>query len=73
METQVQAPAEAFAAFVDELLLTCLHEPLSVDELAVLLDVSKKEVRRWCLRLVEQGRARKLAKPVRYVRQQPPS
>jgi hypothetical protein len=34
--------------------------------------VSKTEVRRWCLRLVEQGRARKLAKPVRYVRHQPP-
>ena len=70
VETQAQAPAEALAAFVDELLFSCLHEPHSVDELAVLLDVSKTEVRRWCLRLVEQGRARKLAKPVRYVRQQ---
>ena len=72
VETQTQAPAEALAAYVDELLLSCLREPHSVDELAMLVDVSKTEVRRWCLRLVEQGRARKLAKPVRYVRHQPP-
>jgi len=72
VEAQAQAPAEALAAFVDELLLSCLHAPHSIDELAVILDVSKTEVRRWCLRLVEQSRARKLSKPVRYVRQQPP-
>jgi DNA processing protein len=72
VEPQAQSPAAALAAFVDELMLSCLHEPHSIDELAVLLDVSKTETRRWCLRLVEQGRARKLSKPVRYVRQQPP-
>jgi len=72
VETQAQAPAEALAAFVDELLLSCLHAPHSIDELSVILDVSKTEVRRWCLRLVEQSRARKLSKPVRYVRQQGP-
>lgn len=72
VEPQAQSPAAALAAFVDELMLSCLHEPHSIDELAVLLDVSKTETRRWCLRLVEQGRARKLSKPVRYVHQQPP-
>ncbi|MFN9643927.1 MAG: DNA-processing protein DprA [Cyanobacteriota bacterium] len=71
-EPQGQSPAAALAAFVDELLLSCLDDPRSIDELAVLLAVSKTEVKRWCLRLVEQGRARKLAKPLRYVRQQPP-
>jgi predicted Rossmann fold nucleotide-binding protein DprA/Smf involved in DNA uptake len=65
---QEQDPAAALAAFVDELVLRCLHEPRNLEELALLLDVSKTEVRRWCQRLVEQGRIRKLAKPVRYVR-----
>ncbi len=69
MELQAKTPAVALADFVDDLVLSCLHEPLSIDELAELLDVAKPEVRRWCLRLVEQGRARKLSKPVRYVRQ----
>ena len=49
-----------------------LHEPHSIDELALLLDVSKTELRRWCLRLMKQGRVRKLSKPVRYVCQRPP-
>ena len=71
VELKAQTPAAALAALVDELLLSALHEPLGIDELAELLDVSKTEVRRWCLRLVEQGRARKLSKPVRYVRQAP--
>lgn len=62
----------ALAAFVDELVLSCLHQPLSMDELAGLLDVSKTEVRRWCQRLVEQDRLRKLSRPVRYVKQGPP-
>jgi predicted transcriptional regulator len=56
---------------VDELLLSCLHEPLSIDQLAELLDASKTEMRRWCQRLVEHGLARKLSKPVRYVRHSP--
>jgi predicted transcriptional regulator len=72
VQPQAQAPAAALAFFVNELVLSCLHEPHTIEELALLLDVSKTEVGRWCLRLVEQGRARKLAKPVRYVREQPP-
>lgn len=67
MESRLPAPAVALAAFVDELVLSILHQPLSLEELSELLDVSKTEVRRWCQRLVEQGRARKLSKPVRYV------
>jgi len=66
------APAIALAAFVDNLLLSCLQEPLSLETLATRLDVSKSEVKRWCERLVEQGLARKLAKPLRYVRQDAP-
>lgn len=62
-------PAAALAAFVDDLLLGCLEQPHSIDELAELLDVSKAEVKRWCLRLVKQGKVRKLIKPVRFVRQ----
>ncbi|MFN9624168.1 MAG: DNA-processing protein DprA [Cyanobacteriota bacterium] len=72
VERKAQGPAAALAAFADELVLSCLQEPLSLEELAALLDISKAEVRRWCLRLVEQGRARKVSKPVRYVRQDPP-
>lgn len=68
---QAIAPAAALAAFVDELLLSCLHEPLSIDQLAELLDASKTEVRRWCQGLVERGLARKLSKPLRYVRHSP--
>lgn len=73
VEAQAQSPAGALVAFVNELVLSCLHEPHSIDELAVLLDVSKTEVRRWCLRLMEQGRVHKLSKPVRYVRKEPHS
>lgn len=73
VEAQAQSPAAALVAFVNELVLSCLHEPHSIDELAVLLDVSKTEVRRWCLRLMEQGRVHKLSKPVRYVRKEPHS
>lgn len=71
VELKALTPAAALAAFVDDLLFSALQAPLSIDELAELLDVSKTEVRRWCVRLVEQGRARKLSKPVRYVRQAP--
>ena len=56
------------ATFVDNLLLSCLEEPLSPEALAIRVDVSKSEVKRWCERLVAQGLARKLAKPLRYVR-----
>ncbi len=62
-------PAAVLAAFVDDLLLGCLEQPHSIDELAELLDVSKAEVKRWCLRLMDQKRVRKLIKPVRFVRQ----
>lgn len=72
VELNAQTPAAALAAVADELVLSCLQEPLSLEELAELLDISKAEVRRWCLRLEEQGRARKLSRPVRYVRQDPP-
>jgi predicted Rossmann fold nucleotide-binding protein DprA/Smf involved in DNA uptake len=66
--TEPPSPAVALAAFVDELILSCLHQPLRLEELAERLEVSKTEVRRWCERLVKQGRIRKLAKPVRYGR-----
>jgi predicted transcriptional regulator len=69
----VNPPAVALADFVDDLLLSCLEQPCSIDELAEVLDVSKAEVKRWCLRLVDQGRLRKLTRPVRYVRQGLPS
>jgi DNA processing protein len=72
VELKALRPAAALAAFADELVLSCLQEPLSLEELAELLAISKAEVKRWCLRLVEQGRARKLSKPVRYVRHDPP-
>lgn len=62
-----QPPAVALATFVDKLVLKCMQEPLSIDELAILLDVSKTEVKRWCQRLVDQGLVRKLSRPVRYV------
>ena len=69
VEVRPQAPAAALAEFVDDLVLSCLNQPRSIDELAGILDVSKSEVKRWCQRLLEQGRAHKLAKPVRYQRQ----
>jgi predicted Rossmann fold nucleotide-binding protein DprA/Smf involved in DNA uptake len=69
VEQQTQAPAAVLAAFVDELVLNCLHKPMALDELAELLDVSKTEVKRWCQRLVEQGLVRKLTRPLRYTRQ----
>jgi predicted Rossmann fold nucleotide-binding protein DprA/Smf involved in DNA uptake len=73
VEPQDQSPAAALAELVDGLVLRCLREPASIDELALLLDVSKTEVRRWCQRLLERGLVRKLSKPVRYVRISPPA
>lgn len=72
-EKQAKAPAAVMADFVDNLLLSCLEQPRSIDELAEVLDVSKAEVKRWCLRLVERGHVLKLSRPVRYVRQGLPS
>ena len=69
VQKQAMAPATALAAFIDDLLLSLLDRPLSLEELAALLEVSKAEVKRWCLRLVEQDKVRKLIKPVRYERQ----
>ena len=64
-----QTPAAALAAFVDDLIVSCLDQPLTIEELTKVLDVSKSEVKCWCQRLVEQGLARKLSRPVRYVRE----
>jgi DNA processing protein len=69
---QPPTPAAAFATFVDDLVLKCLGQPLSIDELAQNLDVGKSEVKRWCQRLEERGLAEKLTRPVRYVRRRAP-
>jgi len=68
VEQKAPSPADELAAYVDALVLRSLEVPLRVEDLAVLLDVSKTEVRRWCQRLEQQGRLRKLSRPVRYER-----
>ena len=40
--------------------------PLNVDELLIRLDICKTELNDWLKRAVDEGQARKLAKPLRY-------
>ena len=50
------------------LLLNTLTEPLSSKDLASLFDVSEAQIRKWLNRGVEEGKVKKITKPVRYCR-----
>lgn len=47
-------------------LLAHLQQPVSADDLAKELDVNKTQLNVWLKRAVDEGRIRKLKKPVRY-------
>ena len=48
------------------IILEKLETPVSTDELAKSLNVSKTQLNKWLKRAVENGCIRKLSRPVRY-------
>jgi predicted Rossmann fold nucleotide-binding protein DprA/Smf involved in DNA uptake len=48
-------------------MIAALEQPLDAKSLAAVLHVSAAQIRIWLKRAVEEGRVRKLNKPVRYV------
>jgi Fic family protein len=60
--------ADALYQVVLPLLLNTLTEPLSSKDLASLFDVSEAQIRKWLNRGVEDGKVKKITKPVRYCR-----
>lgn len=61
-------PAEQLLTLVNQILLEALVDPKTEDELEGVLQVTKPQIKQWCKTLVTQGLARKMNKPVRYVR-----
>jgi predicted Rossmann fold nucleotide-binding protein DprA/Smf involved in DNA uptake len=58
------AAEELFAAV--RALMEKIDSPMTEDEIAAYLDVSKGQVKLWLARLVDEGALEKLKKPVRY-------
>ena len=59
-------PAERLMAAVSGILVESLKEPMTDQEVAELLNVSKAQVKVWLIELVKSGALEKLSKPVRY-------
>lgn len=59
-------PAERLMAAVSGILIEALKEPMTDQEVAELLNVSKAQVKVWLIELVKSGALEKLSKPVRY-------
>ena len=61
------APAELFFGIVWNALAEYLIEPRRPEEIAETFDVTSAQVRAWLTRAVQEGRAEKKVRPVRYV------
>ncbi len=61
-----ELPASIYEAVLP-VILTKLGSPLTPSELAESLEVNKKQLDAWLKKIVEDGHARKLFRPVRYV------
>jgi predicted Rossmann fold nucleotide-binding protein DprA/Smf involved in DNA uptake len=59
-------PGLTIYAAVLPVILANLKPPVSADELAILLDVTKSQLNAWLKKALEEGKVRKLKKPVRY-------
>lgn len=67
-ESTHETPAEALYHAVAEILDSLLVKPLTADEIAEQLDLSKTQLNSWLKRGVDSNTIMKLSKPVRYVR-----
>jgi len=61
-----ESPASIYEAVLP-VILTKLGSPLTPSELAESLEVNKKQLDAWLKKIVEDGHAKKLSRPVRYV------
>ena len=59
-------PKEILLAAATQAIKNLLHEPRSIDEIAELLDVNKKQINEWLKLLIAQQMVKKTSKPVRY-------
>jgi len=62
------SPSEQLRTLANQILLEVLVEPKTEDELEILLEVTKPQIKQWCKGLISQGLIRKLNKPIRYVK-----
>ena len=65
---QPVTPAEHLRSIASTYILESLINPKTEDELSVLLQLTKQQVKQWCRELVEEGLIKKKIKPVRYVK-----
>ena len=65
--SQEVAPATIYDAVLP-VLIAALDKPVSADDLAKRLDVTKGQLQKWLKQAVNDKKIRKLTKPVRYVR-----
>lgn len=68
---QESNPANALFSVVVDLILQILKKPSNEADVAAELDVSKAQSKIWLERMVDDGRLKKLKKPVRYIIKQP--
>jgi predicted ArsR family transcriptional regulator len=61
-----RTPAVQLIESVRSILSDVLTKPMTEQEVAELLDVSKAQAKSWLVRLVKSGSLEKLNKPVRY-------
>lgn len=66
VEKQQESPASIYQAVLPVILMK-LSSPLTPSELAESLDVNKTQLDVWLRKIVEEGYAKKLSRPVRYV------
>lgn len=65
-ETQMHEHPTSIYNAVLPIILKKLKNPLSPEELAELLDVNKTQLNTWLKKIVKDGYAKKLSRPVRY-------
>jgi len=70
-EQQEFNPANVLFSVVEEIILQLLKKPMTEDDIAAALNVSKVQTRIWLQRFIDDGRLKKLKKPVRYTIKQP--
>ena len=59
-------PAEKLMAAVSTILFEALKKPMTDQEVAEILDVSKAQAKAWLTELAKSGKLEKLSKPVRF-------
>ena len=65
---QPATPAENLRSIAFSHILEALISPKTEEELSVLLQLTKQQVKQWCKALIEKGLIKKKIKPVRYLK-----